>query len=198
MENNTAELRKVRFTDVLEFSDREMLLYWRLSRKENKILQLHQVKDLLIGALRDWEDACPRAAQLLTEAICTKYMQENQNLIIAPRSLFMDMTRLRFRTYGDSPDKDYICQGPFKDIYCISFPEEYNTMISGFLSRRIEKFFPQVKNSYMSSSLYINHHLCPWNKQLTYHMNLDMNGEVEISGGDSTISRGILSCEFWI
>lgn len=196
--NNTVELHEVRFTDTFISLDRGMHLHWRLFGDEDKNAGFKQARDQLIGALRDWEEACPEASRALTAAICTKYIPENEGMIIVSEAIVERLSSFGFKTRGDFPDMDYDCPESFKKIGSIYFPEEYNTMISRFLSRRIESLFPCVEKSRMSSALFINDQSCPWDSHASYYMmNIDLEGSVSYDGNIYTNCL-ITSCNFWM
>lgn len=183
-----------------------MHLHWRLFGNgvfsdEDRDARYKQARDQLIGALQDWEEACPEASRALTEAICTKYLPENNDTIIAPDAVVECLSSFGFKTRGVFPDIDYVCPGTgsFKKIGSIYFPEEYNTMISGFISRRIERLFPCVEKSRMSSALFINDQSCPWDSSHAsyYMMNIDLEGSVSYDGNIYTNCL-ITSCNFWM
>lgn len=164
------------------------------------------VKDMFTETLEEWEKAYPEDAEVLRQALCTKYGDGTNIIIDWP--MYRDLRSHGFGPWSD-PEPD-----PGPDLHIISrldFGPRHSEEISRISSKLARSRIPLAYNTTMSDgssriilndSLFIIQSLNNTGGsncyKPEYSMGMKLYGNIHIHNGDDVNSTMIASCRFYL
>lgn len=162
------------------------------------------VKDMFTETLEEWEKAYPEDAEVLRQALCTKY-GDGTNIII-DRPMYRALRSHGFGPWSDpgpdpGPDLRIISRLDFGSqhseeisriaslIAGLRIPRIYNTSISGGrIIPRDSLFITNTQALNNTSGIY----------EPVYHIVMKLYGNIDIRNGSDVKSTMIASCRFYL